>query len=62
VLRRKLSVLLSAALLLVMMFAVAGPASAEGCAQPDTLLQTGSFNAKAPQACKGIAIAAEHSP
>ena len=40
-LRRKLSVLLSAALLMVMMFAVAGPASAEGCAQPGTPLETG---------------------
>jgi hypothetical protein len=61
VLRRKLSVLLTAALLVVMVFAVAGPASAEVCAQPDTRLQTGSFNAP-PEACKGIAIAAEHSP
>jgi hypothetical protein len=54
-------VLLSAALLVVMMFAVAGPASAEGCAQPDTPLATGSFNAKAPEACEGIRTAAEHS-
>jgi hypothetical protein len=60
VLRRKLSVLLSTALV-VMMFAVAGPASAEGCAQPDTPLETGSYHARAPQACDGIAIAAKHS-
>jgi hypothetical protein len=58
-LRRKLSVLLTAALVVVMMFAVAGPASAEGCAQPDTPLETGSYHAKPPQACEGIAIAAE---
>jgi hypothetical protein len=59
VLRRKLSVLLTAALLVVMVFAVAGPASAEGCAQPGTPLENGSFHAKPPQACKGIAIAAQ---
>jgi hypothetical protein len=60
VLRRKLSLLLTAALfLVVMVFAVAGPASAEGCAQPGTPLENGSYNAKPPQACKGIAIAAQ---
>jgi hypothetical protein len=41
--------------------ALAGPASAEGCAQPDTPLETGSYHARAPQACDGIAIAAKHS-
>jgi hypothetical protein len=58
VLRRKLSVLLTAALLLVMVFAVAGPATAEGCSQPGTPLENGSFHARAPQACEGIATAA----
>jgi hypothetical protein len=61
VLRRSLSVLLTAALLVMMVFAVAGPASAEGCAQPGTLLETGSYHTKPPQACDGIAIAAWHS-
>ena len=60
-LRRKLSVLLTATLLVMMVFAVAGPASAEGCAQPGTPLETGSYHAKPPQACDGIAIAAGHS-
>ena len=60
-LRRKLLVLLTAALWVVMVFAVAGPASAEGCAQPGTPLETGSYHAKPPQACDGIAIAAWHS-
>jgi hypothetical protein len=62
VLRRKLSVLLTVALLVVMMFAVAGPASAEGCSEPGTPLENGSFNARAPQACQGIHTAALHSP
>jgi hypothetical protein len=61
VLRRKLSVLLTAALLVVMVFAVAGPAWAEGCAQPGTPLENGSYNAKISQACDGIAIAAHNS-
>ena len=60
-LRRKLAVLLSVALLVVMMFAVAGPASAEGCAEPGTPLENGSFHAHISQACEDIHTAAVHS-